>query len=420
MNIRNWLDTSAKVRLWKNFFSLSLLQATSYILPLLTIPYLFRVLGAEQFGILAFVTATVGYLGLLVDYGFNWSATRLVALTYNTPEILIRHVNGVFQAKILLVVFSGITLLLAFFLGLLASNALLYVLAFASVVFTSFMPLWFYQGIEEMKHILIANVSSRVLFTLLTFIFVNSPGDVWMVPFFTAVGASFALIYSMYLMRVRYKIRLLSLSTKEVFFYVKDGFRYFTANMAISLYTISNVFILGLFASAEVVGYYSAAERLIRAGQSLFIPASQAVFPYVIKKSEKSAVSAISFLRKLLIASSFVMVCVGLTIVIFGETIAFWIFGSPDYLKIAYLLSIMSFIPFLVSMSNIFGIQIMLNLGYKTEFNYILWGAALLGISLSLFLVPMYQEVASALLLVGVEGTVTFLMFLFLRYRKVI
>jgi PST family polysaccharide transporter len=77
-------------RLWENIASLSTLQALNYAVPLATVPYLVRVLGFAQFGLLSFAQALIIYFDLIADYGFNLSATRAVAAHRHEPDFLAR------------------------------------------------------------------------------------------------------------------------------------------------------------------------------------------------------------------------------------------------------------------------------------------------------------------------------------------
>ncbi|WP_320715401.1 oligosaccharide flippase family protein, partial [Enterobacter bugandensis] len=70
----------------KNIILLFFVQASNYLFPLLTLPYLMRVLGAENFGIVAMVQAWLQYIIIFVDYGFNFSATLLVSVNKNNQS----------------------------------------------------------------------------------------------------------------------------------------------------------------------------------------------------------------------------------------------------------------------------------------------------------------------------------------------
>ena len=97
-------------RLGENIASLSTLQVLNYAVPLATVPYLLRVLGPTQFGLLSFAQAVVLYSDLVTDYGFSLSATRAVAACRDEPEQLARIFWRTMFAKIALLLATGAVL----------------------------------------------------------------------------------------------------------------------------------------------------------------------------------------------------------------------------------------------------------------------------------------------------------------------
>lgn len=400
-------------RLFGNILSLGFLQGINYLLPLMTIPYLVRVLGPDYFGLLAFATATIMYVALLTDYGFNLSATRQISIYRENHGRVSEIFSSVMVIKsfLMLLGFIIITILITM-VNKFHEHWEIYIVTFGVVVGQVLFPVWLFQGIEMMKYITYVNIASKSIFTILIFIFVKSESDYLMVPFFTALGAIFGGLWSMHLILNKMNYKFVWPTWGEIKFQLKDGWHVFFSSMAISLYTVSTTFILGLLTNNAVVGQFAAVDKIIQAGKGVYQPVSQAIFPMIGKRFQEDKNSALDFVKKFTKIIIFVMSLLSVFIFFFADLIVNLILGNK-FSDAVILLKIMSPLPLIVALSNILGIQVMLNLGLKASFSGILTMAALIGVTLSFLWVPVFQERGTAYTLLTVEIFVTLTMFIY-------
>jgi len=260
------------------------MQGANFILPLLTLPYLVRVLGAEKFGLLAFATTTVNYFVIITDFGFNLSATREISVHRDDPDKVNEIFNSVMQVKLFLMLVSFALLsLLVFSFDKFRQDSIVYFLTFGTVVGQVFFPVWFFQGMERMKYITYLNILSKLIFTFAIFIFVHKQEDYLFVPALTALGFIVAGVWSLTLIKKDFgvKFRLVSFTIARDYF--MDSSQYFLSRVSVSIYTSSNAFVLGLFTNNTVVGYYAMAEKLYQALQGLYLPLVNAIYPFIAK-----------------------------------------------------------------------------------------------------------------------------------------
>lgn len=283
--IKNIANTEDKKRLLSNFFSLSVLQVFSYVLPLLTLPYLVRVLGVETFGLVSFATAFIAFFNIIVDYGFNLSATREVSIHRENKDKITEIYSSVLAIKFILIFVSLIILsFIVFTFEKFGSHSMLYFITFISVIGQALFPIWYFQGMERMKYITIINISSKVVFTIAIFVFVHEESDYLIVPLLTGLGALLGSLYSLYIIKKDFNQSFVWQNIETIKFYFKDSSHFFLSRVSVSIYTSANAFVLGLFTNNTVVGYYSIAEKLYIAMQSLYGPITQALYPYVAKE----------------------------------------------------------------------------------------------------------------------------------------
>lgn len=409
--------TEEKKRLVSNIFSLGVLQGASYILPLLTVPYLVRVLGPEYFGLLAFATATIMYFMVITDYGFNLSATRQISIHRDDKAKLNEIFSSVMMIKIALMVVSfGLMALLVFSFEKFSQHWEVYFITFGMVIGQVLFPVWLFQGMERMKYITYLHISAKAFFTVCVFIFVKEQSDYLMVPLLTALGFIVAGVWSLYLVKKKFGIRFQWQAAQTLKFQLAEGWHVFFSSMAISLYTISTTFILGLFTDNIVVGYFAAADKIVQAVKGLYAPVSQSIYPLIGKKIHEDKQAGLAFVHKTKWIVGTGMFVISATLFMLAEPIVNLLLGE-QYQQSILLLQIMAFLPFIIALSNMYGIQTMLNLGYKQAFSRILVAAALLGVGLSFVLVPIYEGIGTAITLLAVEIFVTIVMYIFLRLK---
>lgn len=306
-NIKNKLKKQDNKVLLSNFLSLSTLQIANFVLPLLTIPYLIRVLGVELYGLLAFATALIMYFLILSDYGFNLTATREISVHRDDKEKVVEIFSSVMSIKIILMFMGLLVLVLIVSLfDKFSSHALIYYLTFGMVLGQVLFPTWFFQGMEKMKYISILNIVAKLLFVICIFIFVKTKEDVYLVPLFNSLGFIVAGVISLFYIKKEFGISFAFQKKETMLYYLKDGWHIFLSRIAVVLYTSSNVFILGLFTNNTIVGYYAIADKVIMAISSLGRIVNQVLFPHLSK--EWNASREVYYYKFKKLASSIVIV----------------------------------------------------------------------------------------------------------------
>uniref|UniRef100_A0A7C2P452 Flippase n=1 Tax=candidate division WOR-3 bacterium TaxID=2052148 RepID=A0A7C2P452_UNCW3 len=399
----------------ENFTALSILNAINYILPLVTFPYLVRVLGVEKFGLLSFAQSVVAYFTLLTSYGFYLTGVQQIALRRESKEESGRILSSILGAKIFLTFVGFLILsLLVFSIPMFKRNALIYFLCFTAVLSEAINPNWFFRGIEKMRYMIILAIVSKIMYIIAVFLFVKSGEDYIIVPLLVSITAFAANALGIRIAHsvLGYKITIPKLG--EVFWQIKDGYTIFLSQVAINLYTNTNTVLLGFLGGTSAVGYYSAVQKIISILLGFFVLIQQAVFPFsnrVIAQSEKDALKLFKNLTYLIGACS---LAISIVIFLLSPLLVKLILG-PKYLPSVPTLRILAFLPFIVSISQIFGILIMVPMGYKKEFMKILWSASIVSIILSLLLVPALKQNGTAISSVLTETFVSLSMLVFVR-----
>ncbi len=330
-------------RLGYNFVSLVLLQGINYLVPLITIPYLVRVMGIDQFGLLSFVMAVTLYGVMVTDYGFDLSATKLVSMHRDEPEKLNEIFSAVLTIKaILAVAYMVVIAFLTLTVEKFSCVSNLFFIAYLIVIGQVLFPVWFFQGIEEMRYITIMNAFSKLFFIVMILLFVKGKEDIDLVLWFNGIGTMVAGLWAFFLAKRRYGVFFSKLSYKTLRHYLADGWYIFTSRIAVELYSSANIIILGFFAPNAVVGYYAIVEKIIHAMGNVLEPVTRAVYPYLAKlyRNSKERFFKRNMQLSLLIFLSMLPVTLGT--IYFAQEILRIIIGHPPEPEVVKMLQLAS------------------------------------------------------------------------------
>lgn len=354
-----------------NFSYLSALQIINLLIPLITYPYLIRVLGKETYGLVVFAQAIIGYLLIVVSFGFNVSATQAVSVHRDNKEKLHEIVSSVLSIKIILFVFSFVLLfLLLFFIPNAQGYEILFLFTM-TICFTDVLfPVWYFQGIEEMKYITYITLTSRIVLLALIFILIKTPNDYLLVPIIYGISHLISGIIALYIIFNKHKIRFRFQTLKTLKYYLTDSFPLFISNLSVSLYVSTNKVITGAFLGMEAVAYYDLAEKLttvMKVPQSIL---SQSVFPQISKDKN------IGFVKRMFKLSIVFHIVFVISILLVSKYIIL-ILGGAEMLPALVIVNILILTVPIIAMSNIFGYQVLVPFGFKKIFSKVVVSSGL-------------------------------------------
>lgn len=385
----------------RNVVALYWAQVAVVVLPLVTLPYLARVLGPEGLGPVVVAQALGLWLGTIIEYGFNLGATRDVAREREDPAALGQTVSGVLGAKLILVGGSVFLAAAALAVPALRANPELLVLGWLTAVAQGLYPLWFFQGMERLRLPATLEVLGRGATAALILVLVRDADDGWVV---LALQAGTGLIGLVVATMIMYRsVPALRPRLSSAVDMLRRARHLFVYNGAVSLYSSANALVLGLLAPGPQVAFFGAAEKLTRAAGRLTTPISQAVFPRMSLLVARDAQARARRLALLTLVILMALTLIGSTVLIlFAPTIVSVLFGS-EFEQATSVLRILALTIPLVALSSVLGQQWMIPRGMDRPFVRVILFAGLLNLVLAAALVPSFGANGMAWALVTTE-----------------
>lgn len=330
----------------KNVAYLIFVQGLNYLIPLIIFPYLARVLGTENYGLLSFANSIILYFCMLIDFGFTLSGTRKISILKKQGLNVDQVFWDIIFAKLMLLSFSIMLMLCLAIFNSKLNNILYILLAFTpQLVATAIFPLWYFQGIENIKVILISQVIAKLSILPSTFYLVKGEGDIVIAALIQSCTLLVAALLSWTSILKDKSISLPDFRLfKNTFREILDSTSYFIGGLAISVYTISTPLLLGFLSSEHEMGIYSAANKFTAALAGLFIVAGGAVFPRINALLVTDEIKAFSLLKIIILVQTALLIVVTFIYVFFNMRII------DIFLGYAYLEAVPLSIPFSIAL----------------------------------------------------------------------
>lgn len=249
--------------LLQNISYISLLQIFNLIAPLITYPYLVRVLGQELYGYVLTAQVLATYFALVIDFGSNNVCAKHVSVNRNNRHKLSEIICSVLLVRLCLF-FVGFIVFITIVKIVPSYNkyALLFIVSYGMNFNDLLFPQFFFQGLEKMKYTTFLNILVKLVFILLIFLFVNTQNDAVFVPLFYAIGYTLAGVLSLFIIFKRWNIPFQIPLISKVLYYVKDASPVFATDLICTVKDKLNVLLLGSFSGMSNVVVYDLGTKL--------------------------------------------------------------------------------------------------------------------------------------------------------------
>ncbi len=389
-NIRNRILNSKDGKtLFANLGYLSLLQIAGYIFPLITLPYLAKIIGVEGFGKIAFASSIIVWFQTISDWGFNYTATRDVAKNRNDIGRVSEIFSSVFFSRCLLMVVSFIILIfLIVLIPKFKENAAVILVTFLMVPGYIMFPEWFFQAMERMKYITILNIISKALFTAAVFIFVKDKADYILQPLFISCGYILSGILAFYYIRRIWGIKLNMVSPKNILATIKGSFDVFLNNIMPNLYNSFSTMLLGFVGGPLSNGLYDAGCKFVNIAQQFMQVISRTFFPFLSRKIEK---------HHIYVMINVFLAAVGSVLLYLFSPLLIGLFFTTEFTPAIKIMRVMSISIFFLMLSDVYGTNYMIIKGKEGKLRNITLVCSLIGFCISYPLIYFFDYVGAAL-----------------------
>lgn len=395
-----------------NFIYNLLNTVTSLLFPLITFPYVSRILMPEGIGLVNFYQSIIQYIVLLSSLGIPMYAIRETAkyrddkrkCSITTLEILSLHFILTFIGYL-------IVFILCCSVSEIKDNITLFLILSAKLFFTVIGCDWFYQGVEDFKYITIRSIIVRILSVIFLFIFVKSREDILLYGIYCVAGIYAGNVFNF--IRLRKYLDFSIIKELKPFRHLKPALKIFVFTLITSLYVNLNSVMLGFFKGPESVGFFSAATKITQLLLGLTSALGTVMLPRLSNLIANNNYTEFNRLSNIAVKFMFaVTLPLSIAVIMLADNLILLLSGNA-YIDSIPTLQIISFIIFAIGLSGVLGIQILYPQGKESIVIKSTVVGAVINLLLNFILIPKFSHhgaaVATLLAEIGVTATMIFI-----------
>lgn len=393
---------------------LYIMNIAQIVMPLITLPYLARVLSVDNYGIVSYVKSIMVYANLIMQFGFLLSGTRKIVEAKGNLKKIGKVVGCLTQARLFLSVISLIVLVLMIAnIKILRSNALFTLLMFVPIFLDTFLFEFLFRGLEKMHIITLRYLITKSISAILTFVVIRKSSDMLLIPTLDIFASIVAIILIQFELK-KLHIKIYRDSLRNTMNALHESFVYFISEMSSTVFNALNTVLVGIFLSSRDVAFWGLTLSFIGAVQSMYYPVSDGIYPEMVKNHN------IKLFNKFLLIFT-PLILIGCLIVFFGSSVLMFIIGGSKYVKAAYLLRLSTPLLFLLFYSILCGWPLLgsINKNKEVTFTTIL-GALFQILGLLILIITHNFNLVSVLVIRTLSEGVILLsrLILFWKYRS--
>lgn len=395
----------------KNFIYNLLLQIVTLFMPLITVPYVSRILGKEGIGVYSYTLSIVQYFIILGTLGISMYGNRQIAYVRDNKEKMSRTFWSIVVLKIIT---TSIALVVYIFIfGFDDKYGNVYLIQGINILAATIDISWLYMGLEDFKKTVTRNLLVKIVGVICIFIFVKSYDDLYKYIFINALMAILGnLVMWMYIPKVVAKIKI---KISDITGHIIPAIQLFIPQIAIQIYAVLDKTMLGVLSNTGEVGLYEQSEKIIKLALSLVTSLGVVMLPRMsntFASGDNKKMDA--YLNKSLQGVAYVSIPMTMGLAAISNEFVPWFFGK-DFNSVSYLMTILTPILFFIAISNVLGIQYLLPTNRTNEFTFSVTVGAVINAGLNFILIPKYKALGTCIATVVAEFVVFLIQYMSLK-----